>query len=429
MKLTQLAVDNFKRISVAVINIDPDKPGTVALMGKNEAGKSSALDALEVLLAGRKAPKIKQPVHAGADKASIIATFRDDDGVVITVRRTYKADGGTAIEVRQVEDDGSTVIVKRPDDLLRRLYSHVAFDPLEFANLESKAQTETLLKLIGFDPSALDTRRANLYATRTQVGQEVTRLKGQLDGFPEALAELPDAISVADARAELDAAVATHHALEGAEFAAGAASSNTQSHDKHVEQLREELEQAEADAKAAEQAEIAAEAALRDARAALIDPGPIRAKIDSAQAHNDRITVELGRRRVVEQLDTAKAEVQRLTDTMAEVDAEKVAGFASAKMPVPGLTVVDGEVHLDGTPFSQTSAGGKLRTSVAIAMALQPDLRAILVRDGALLDGDNRKIIDQLAKANDFTVLMEIVDESEAAGVVFEDGQIARVKP
>lgn len=97
-------------------------------------------------------------------------------------------------------------------------------------------------------------------------------------------------------------------------------------------------------------------------------------------------------------------------------------------MPVPGLTIDEGEVYLEGTPFSQTSPGGMLRTGTAIAMALNPDLRAIIIRDGSLLDADNRAVIDELAKANDFHVLMEVVDENAPVGVVFEDGAIADTK-
>lgn len=423
MKLTQLAVDSYKRISVAVIDIDPDAPGVVALMGKNEQGKSSALDAFESLMAGRKARKMKRPVHTGAEKATIVATFREDDGATITVRRIYKVDGSTSIEVRQ---DG--LKVARPDDILRRLYSHVALDPLAFANSDTKLQVQTLLGLIGFDPTALDERRANLYATRTSANQDVTRLKGRLEAFPAAVDVIPERIDVAATAAELDRALEQSHEVEALDRGVEIATDEVTRATSEVARLREALTAAEGNL-VNWQATLETRTAEADAASqALPDTAPIRERLQSAEAHNSSIAQQIERAAVATELAAAEARSAELTASITAVDEEKVAGFDAHPMPVPGLTIEDGEVYLDGTPFAETSAGGKLRTSVAIAMALNPDLRAILVRDGSLLDGDNRKIIHDLARDNDYTVLMEIVDETAETGVIFEDGRIREVR-
>ena len=78
--------------------------------------------------------------------------------------------------------------------------------------------------------------------------------------------------------------------------------------------------------------------------------------------------------------------------------------------------------------FSQASTGAQIRTGTAIAMALNPDLRVIVIRDASLLDAGNRETIDALAKANDFLVLMEIADTAGPVGIVIEDGAVAEVR-
>ena len=70
-KLIGLQASNFKRLRAVDITF-PTSGGALAVMGSNEAGKSSLLDALEVAIAGRKAPKMEQPIHAGADEARVI---------------------------------------------------------------------------------------------------------------------------------------------------------------------------------------------------------------------------------------------------------------------------------------------------------------------------------------------------------------------
>jgi DNA repair ATPase RecN len=69
-KLIGLKVENYKAISLFEAEFSPDG-GVVALMGKNGAGKSAVLDALESLIAGRRMPKAVQPVKAGAHEARV----------------------------------------------------------------------------------------------------------------------------------------------------------------------------------------------------------------------------------------------------------------------------------------------------------------------------------------------------------------------
>ncbi len=405
LKLTGLRTENYKRITLADIKFDPTTGGVVALMGRNEQGKSSFLDAFEALIAGRKAPKMSQPIHAGADFARIVATFDESDGSKLVVTRKYSANGSTSIEVRQ---DG--LRVAKADEILSRLYSHVALDPLEFANLGSKEQVETLVKLIGFDPAKLDREAANVFATRTEVGRDVERLAAQSATVGPYDSELPDElVDVAALAQRIDASKERereHKVLGG--IIVG--------FDDQIAQMQKRV--LELNVQRAQAMNEKADLPYGE------DLTPLTEQMQTVEATNEQVRRNRQARSIAEDLEKVKAERQRHTERLYAIREEKTASFAKAadRMPIPGLTVEDGEVFLDGTPFSQTSAGGKLRTSTAIAMALNPELRAIVIRDGSLLDSENRAVIDGLAKANDFTVLMEIVDETAPAGIVFEDG-------
>ena len=62
-------------------------------------------------------------------------------------------------------------------------------------------------------------------------------------------------------------------------------------------------------------------------------------------------------------------------------------------------------------------------------MALNPTVRVLLIKDGSLLDGNNRKILDDMCKDKGFQLWMESVaskDEYDAAGQVgifIEEGE------
>ena len=85
---------------------------------------------------------------------------------------------------------------------------------------------------------------------------------------------------------------------------------------------------------------------------------------------------------------------------------------------------VDGNLVLDDLPFEQASQAQQLRAAIGLAMSIKPDLRVILLRDGALLDSDSLQAVRDLADKHDFQVWIERVGDSDECGIVIEDGEI-----
>ncbi len=119
-----------------------------------------------------------------------------------------------------------------------------------------------------------------------------------------------------------------------------------------------------------------------------------------------------------------KGRAKELTDAIAAREKQKVDAITAAEMPVEGLGFGDGEVTYGGIPFEQASDAERLRVSVAIAMASNPKLRVIRVRDGSLLDEEALKALAGIAHDRDYQVWIERVDGSGKVGVVMEDGAV-----
>ena len=113
--------------------------------------------------------------------------------------------------------------------------------------------------------------------------------------------------------------------------------------------------------------------------------------------------------------------------TIAALDKSKLDAIKGAKFPVDGLGFDDNGVTYNGVPFSQAGSAVRLRTSVAMAMAMNPELRVIMIRDGSLLDSKNMAIIEEMAKEHDFDIWIEKVNESGKIGIVIEDGSVVAV--
>jgi len=115
-----------------------------------------------------------------------------------------------------------------------------------------------------------------------------------------------------------------------------------------------------------------------------------------------------------------------LTAAMEERTQRKNAAIASAKMPIDGLGWDDDDVLLDGIPFDQASQAEKIRASVAIAMAANPKLRVLCVRDGSLLDKESWRLLGELVDGQDYQCWVEVTDDAAKTGIVIEDGTVAR---
>jgi hypothetical protein len=86
-------------------------------------------------------------------------------------------------------------------------------------------------------------------------------------------------------------------------------------------------------------------------------------------------------------------------------------------------------VNYNGLPFEQGSDAEQLRVSISIAMASNPKLRVIRIRDGSLLDENGLKLVAELAHEKDYQIWIERVDTTGSIGIVMEDGEVTARKP
>jgi hypothetical protein len=112
-----------------------------------------------------------------------------------------------------------------------------------------------------------------------------------------------------------------------------------------------------------------------------------------------------------------------LTRQIEDRTNDKAAKIAAAKLPIDGISFGEGQVLLNDLPFDQASDAEKLRTSVAIAMAANPKLPVVLIRDGSLLDEDGLRLVAEMADARGAQVWIERVGTG-GVGIVLENGYV-----
>ena len=408
MKIIKLTAENVKRLKA--VEITPTG-AIVRVTGRNEQGKTSLLDAIWWALGGTKDIQSK-PIRKGALEASVEL----DLGKYIVSRRwTHK---GSYLHVRQRDEEGRPSPVSRPQDLLDGMLSKVAFDPLSFMRLKAGPQAELLRSIAGLDTSKADKEIAERSTERTILGRSM--LSTPLSAMPDP----GPAKSVDEATAALEQAQKDQQEFEAARRASTDADQKLFEAAAEADRLakllglaREEYSRWEKISKAAKK--------LEEDKRVVPDTAALRAEISAAAEHN--LTVASYRRH--KEADEADQKVREKYAAMSvrilRLKSEREETILGVDMPVEGLGFDDaGGITFRGIPLDQASGAQKLRISMAIAMAAQPELRIVRIMDGSLLDSESLEVIRKAAAKKDFQVWIESVDETGKIGIVIEDGEV-----
>lgn len=413
MKIIQLQSQNIKNLRA--IEINPE--GTaVILTGANEAGKSAVLDSIMLALTGE---KMERPIRDGQDRAEV-----NVDLGKYKVKRVW-THNGERLEVTNPEG----ARYSSPQSLLDKILGDLSFDPLAFKNLKAKEQRELLLQAVGMDFSAGDLRFKELYEERTLKNRDAKRLEAQLAGIEPPSAELPETeVSISGQMAtigELEGRKAKHDKFLATQHTGRLRICDLEDEISASEKRIEELK-ATVSACRLEMERIGT--ALSEMTAVTGEQvAAAKNEIEKIEAINVRIREGKKYRELKGEFESVAGAAQSLTADMEALEREKVDKVKSCKFPVEGLSVSDESVLFEGVPFGQLSDGRKIRISAAIAMALNPSLRIILVREGSLLDAKGLAAIVEMAKEKDYQIWMERCDESGKIGIYIEAGEIKGV--
>jgi energy-coupling factor transporter ATP-binding protein EcfA2 len=428
MKIIALEAENLKRIRA--VEITP-KGNLVEITGKNGQGKTSVLDAIWWALSGTKNIQAK-PIRNGSEEACIRLDLGD-----IKITRTFRRKG---------DEQPSTLVVESaegarfssPQLMLDALVGSLSFDPLAFTRLDAKGKFEALRQFVpGVDFDQIAKEQKEDFTARTDFNRRAKEAKaaGEIiqipHGTPEALIDETALVAELEGAGEQNATLEQRKARrENAVNKAAFERQNASTFRAEAAALRQEAEECAKAALASDEHAASIETKLAEAGELPppVETSVIRAKIEEARKTNALVARRAERAGHLDRADKLSEESAMLTARMSAREKAKQDAIAAAKMPIPGLEFGDGEVLLNGVPFEQGSDAEQLRASIAIAMAANPKLRVIRVRDGSLLDEDSMAIVAEMAAVNDCQVWVETVGGTSATAIVIEDGMVRQAE-
>ena len=398
-----LQIEGFKKIKVA--NFDFDGKKLVPIYGKNGAGKSSVIEAIEVLFKGKTAVK-DDIVNNKSEKAVIIAKI---DGYVI--RRSINKSGDIQTTVKR--SDGKEVA--KPQNFLDALAGYF-LDPQEFSNLPGEEKKKHLMNYAGISFTEIDSQIKDLENERLIVGREIKKI-GEV--IPVEKVEPVVLTDLLQKRTELEKWNKEQRDQKEKITAA----------DTFIKDLKSEIELKKAELEKLENKLVESEK-RKEALVPAEEEKPLT-EIDKSIKNAEKTNIDAAKYEDYLKKDKDKkdkdTEYKKQTDDIEDLRQFKQDVLKGANLPLNGdLVITDTGLSYKGIPDQNWSDAESIKISAHIAAHFSKDLKAMYIKRGESLDSTSLAELKAFAEENNYQIFCHIVSDEKGDfdGFYLCDGEI-----
>ncbi len=400
VKISEFQLENVKRIKA--VQCEPTQNGITVIGGKNNQGKTSVLDSIAWALGGDRF----RPSQA------------QREGSVIPPYIKIKLSNGIIVE-RQGKNSSLKVIDpsgnKGGQQLLNEFIESFALNLPKFMEANAKEKADILLRIIGVGDKLfeLEKEENEIYNSRHAIGQIAAQKQkyademAHYDGVPD------DLLSASDLIQEQQAIL-----LRNAE--------NKKKRERLSElreqkqRLQQALEECEKELKIAE----LSAAELEDRSTAELEEN-----IQKIDEINVKIRSNLDKERAEEEAHRYQEQYNELSKKLENIRSEKKKLLESADLPLPGLSVEDGEITLNGMKWDNMSGSDQLKAATAIIRRLNPKCGFVLMDKLEQMDLDTLCDFGHWLEREGLQVIATRVSTGDECSIVIEDGYSVPAEP
>lgn len=400
VKITQFEAENVKRIKA--VQIVPAANGLTVIGGRNNQGKTSSLDAIMWALGGDR----YRPSQATREGSVIPPRLHLELSNGIIVERS-----GKNSDLKVTDASGR----KAGQQLLNSFVEQLALDMPRFMQSTGKEKAATLLRIIGVEDevNALEQQEKELYNQRRAIGQiadQKAKYAKELPSYPEAPVQ---PVSAYDLIQRQQAILAQNGENQRKRERASHLAAERDRVGKELAQLEDRYKALCADC------EIAAKDAL-DLQDEATDE--LEANIRDIEALNIKVRTNQDKTRAEEEAKDYGDQYAALTTRLEETRQKKTDLLQGAKLPLPGLSVEDGELTYQGKPWDCMSGSDQLKVSAAIVRALKPECGFILLDKLEQMDLDTLREFAAWMEAEGLQGIATRVSTGDECSIIIEDG-------
>jgi predicted ATP-binding protein involved in virulence len=400
MKINQLEIENVKRVKA--VSITPSASGLTIIGGKNGQGKTSVLDAITWALGGDK----YKPTDATRNGSELPPNIRIELSNGLIVERT-----GKNSDLKVTDSKG----MRGGQQLLNSFVEQFALDLPKFMESNNKDKASTLLKIIGVDAelSSIEAKEAEAFSLRRAAGLVADQKEKYANELP-AYADAPSQIvSANDLVKRHQEAIAKNSANDRVRDALAAAQRQFEAKKHDMEEAKAAFAVAEEQYKSAK----ASEKALVD-----VETDSIEKQISGMDENNRKAQANIEKKKANEEAHDARVKHTKLDLELSALRAEKAALLSNAVLPLPDLTVQDGELMYKGHKWDCVSGSDQLRIATAIVRKLNPQCEFILLDKLEQMDIDTLQEFGVWLEAEGLQVIATRVSVGEECSIIVVDG-------
>ena len=409
VKINKLEIENVKRVKA--VTIEPTSNGLTILGGNNNQGKTSVLDAIAWALGGNK----YKPSKPARDGSMNPPTLRLELSNGLIVERK-----GKNSDLKVTDPSGQ----KAGQQLLDSFVEELALNLPKFIESSAKDKANTLLQIIGVGEKLweLDRKEERLYNERRTIGQIADQKKkyaAEQPQYPEAPNEL---VSIADLIHEQQEILARNG--ENAKKRQNRENIVNSLHlsEARLKQLKEQLAQEEATHENLMSDYIAANKSIED----LVDESTdeIESSIANIEEINRKVRANLDKEKAEEDAKQYSSQYDNLTKQIQDVRDERTSLLDSADLPLPGLSVEDGELVFEGQKWDNMSGSQQLRVATAIVRKLKPECGFVLLDKLEQMDIPTLTEFGKWLESEGLQAIATRVSSGEECQIIIEDGYV-----
>lgn len=414
IKITQLEAENIKRIRAVAISFTEN--GMTIIGGDNNQGKTSALNTIAWGLGGDRF-KPSEPTREGSTVPPRIKLTLSNG---LTVERSGK---NGALKV--TDPSGQ----KGGQQLLNEFVEELALNLPKFMEQNNREKADTLLRIIGVGDRlhSLENREATLYNRRREIGLEADRKKK----YAEALDFYPDApkepVSILDLIQRQQTILAKNGENQRKRQNLADLKSDYNKLCGQVEDLKSRLEQLTAERDKVYADIVTAQKSAEE----LQDESTEQLERDIANIESINIKVRANCDREKAEQDAAyyKNQYDAMTQELEAARKEKYDLLSGADLPLPGLSVEDGELTYNGRKWDAMSGSDQLRISTAIVRAINPKCGFVLLDKLEQMDRETLREFGAWVESQGLQVIATRVSKGDECSIIIEDGYAVPASP
>jgi predicted ATP-dependent endonuclease of OLD family len=402
MKINKLEIENVKRVKA--VKIEPTANGLTVIGGKNNQGKTSVLDSIAWALGGDR----YKPVQAHREGSVIPPSLHIvmDNGLVIERK-------GKNSSLKVIDPEGQ----KGGQQLLNEFVADLALNLPKFMESTSKEKANTLLQIIGVGEQLfeLEQKEQEIYNRRHAIGQIADQKKKFAKEQPYYQDAPKELISASDLIKQQQDILATNGENQRKRQNLSFLESQAVDIQKKIDELLGKQKVILADLETARKSALD----LHDESTEALE-----SSIQNIETINIKVRANLDKDKAEEDAKSYTDQYDQLSVEIDKIRLRKMDLLTNANLPLPGLSVMDGELTYNGFKWESLSGSDQLKVATAIVRKLNPKCGFVLLDKLEQMDLDTLKEFGEWLEAEGLQAIATRVSTGDECSILIEDGYV-----